>query len=329
MDGFVVGCCMVVAGCGASALEAHDTRIARVADTRLAVTLRPCKDMMRVLASGRLGDVSGSWVVDTGSSDHTLPEGASSARFEGTSTAPRCADNQDLIVSPQRLAPPGGGIELDLRHGALFRIGRDAIAGARDEVAGVGVRLGICRDSRGYVATVPAIVDGREVALIVDTGSPITALFADTTAGMTATLRATDHIYIERSFPDGSAASLALVPSAHLEVGDTTETLAIVVMAHPPIVDALSCHADGLLGLDVLRGCTIVLDATGGALACEVPPPGVDTAPGLERLPREPHTAGLLARAPAPAPGVATTGGCDAVTEAEVSAWAAEHHVPT
>lgn len=231
------------------------------------------------------------------------------------------------ILSPQRMASDGA-IELDLRHGALFRLGKTAASTARDEVTQRGARLTSCPDrGGGFVPLATVNVDGREVSFIVDTGSPVTSLFADTAAGVSATMRTTGHVRVRDAWGPGTEADLALVPGAKVEVAGSAQSLRVVVMARPERAEPFACHPDGLLGMDVLRACTLVLDATGGAVACETPAASLDTAPALASLKRFPPPAPLALHAPPAPPGVVATLGCDTVTDADAAAWARDRGV--
>jgi len=362
--------CLALVGCGAT-LGTHDAHTARDADAHAAVALRQSPSGLRVEVQGRLGDAPVAWIVDTGSSGHSLTTGQAQRRglfpkagplaplhsgsstidWDGRLTAPvsiavfdaggawtgpvptRGDDRLDEegiagILSPQRLANADGAVELDLRHGTWFRLDKAAGASARDEVTQRGARLAACQDrGGGFVPWVSLNVDGREVSFIVDTGSPVTSLFADTAAGVSATMRTTGHVLVRGAWGPGTEADLALVPSAKLRVAGTDQALRVVVIARPERSLPFACHPDGLLGMDVLRGCTLVLDAGGGAIACEAPTPGVDTAPTLASLKRFPPPAPLAAHAPPALAGVVATLGCDTVTDADATSWARDRGV--
>ena len=233
------------------------------------------------------------------------------------------------ILSPQRMASDGA-VELDLRHGAMFRLGKAAAASARDELTQRGARLTTCQDrGGGFVPLATVNVDGREVSFIVDTGSPVTSLFADTAAGVSATMRTIGHVLVRGAWGPGTEADLAIVPSAKVEVAGATQSLRVVVMARPERAEPFACHPDGLLGMDVLRGCTLVLDATGGAIACETSTSALDTAPALASLKRPPPPVPLALHAPPAPAGVVATLGCATVTDADAAAWAHERGVST
>ena len=110
------------------------------------------------------------------------------------------------------------------------------------------------------VPTVRATIDGRELTLIVDTGTPITVIFADTDVGADEAARGSGHLV--------STAGLSAVrlPPTTIRVGGISQTLRPIVTTHSKHVDG---EPDGSLGLDVLRGCTMVLGADPARLHVE------------------------------------------------------------
>lgn len=230
------------------------------------------------------------------------------------------------VLSPQRLVVEGEGVELDLRHGALFRLPRGVVARARDEVAQQGARLSSCgTDELGDAVLVAAGIDGHPVQLVVDTGTPVTVLYADTAAGITASMRATSHFLDASVFRPDDLDVVALVPRVTADVAGLRTPLRILVR---PRYRRGECLGDGLLGLDVLRGCTLVFGDQGGAMACAAPPRG-DTAPGLREIRPLPPSVPLPERAsPLPAGTIARLG-CQTLTESDVTTWALEHGIPS
>lgn len=229
------------------------------------------------------------------------------------------------LLSPQRLVAAGEGVELDLRHGALFRLPRGGGARARDEVAQQGALLSSCGASElGGSAMTAAVIDGHPVQLVVDTGTPVTVLYADTKAGIAASMRATVRFLDASALGPDFLDVVALVPRVTAEVAGLRTPLRILVR---PRHRRGECLGDGLLGLDVLRGCTLVFDGQGGAMGCEALPRG-DTAPGLRQIRPLPPSVPLPERAaPLPAGTIARLG-CDTLTDSDVAIWAQEHAVP-
>ena len=152
-------------------------------------------------------------------------------------------------------------------------------------------------------------------------------LFADTDAGVRASMRATAHVWAAGAWGVLEDADVAIVPEALVRVAGSSGTMRLAVTARPSTIpSALSCHPDGLIGLDVLQHCRLVL-ANRGALACDPLAPGFDTAPVLAKLKRAPPPAGLAPRPLPLSPGVVASLGCDTVTNDEVARWAREEAV--
>lgn len=348
--------CLALAGCGAGL----SGRSRHVSEERVSVTLRVLDENVRVVVPGRLGATPVEWMLDTGASWHAIDTGDARERELLEPVAPGATiwvdvtvpltvsvfrggtavgslgvvtDHEDVVgvLSPQRLAGDGA-VELDLPRGELSRLEPDVARAASDEVALRGARLGSCSDEAGRsVPVVTASVEGVTVRLVVDTGSPFTVLFADTEAGAIASLRTSSRYDLDDWAFDSD---LAIVPDVPISVAGVTTTERVGILGRPSALPS-SCEVDGLLGLDILRGCTLILhegilqgaiphaiphDAGEGqdAMACERASP-LDTAPALTRLtPVAPPTP-LAERAPALSPGVAATIGCASVTEAELA----------
>ncbi len=230
------------------------------------------------------------------------------------------------VLSPQRFAPADGAVELDVPHRALIRLDHDATVRARDELTRLGARLDACRDGGGRsVPMVGGTVEGVRVRFIVDTGSPATVLYADTVAGVDASLRATSHVVQGEG---GNESDVAIVPGVRIRVAGASAAVRAAVLSRWSATATAFCGADGLLGLDVLRGCAILLDSSGGALACESPVGQFDTAPALARMPALPLPRGLAAEASRRPAGIVASLGCESVTDEDVASWARDRGVP-
>lgn len=230
------------------------------------------------------------------------------------------------LVSPQRLVVDGQGVELDLRHSALFRLPRGVVSRAAEEVAQHGARLSSCGTGEfGAAVMVAAVIDGQPVQLVVDTGTPVTVLYADTAAGIAASLGATSHFLDASALSPDDLDVIALVPRVTADVAGLRTPLKILVR---PRHRRGECLGDGLLGLDVLKGCTLVFADQGGAMACAAPTRG-DPAPGLRQIRPLPPSVPLPARAPPLPAGTIARLGCQTLTEADVAARAREHGMPS
>ena len=344
--------------CATGPLAAHRARVARSAPRRARVALRVIDGNLRVVVGGRVAGREATWVLDTGSAVDGLSQASAESAGLGytrdSQTALLRADGQLTVepvtrpvsiavfddgaepraplailpsgdvgatgsLSPQRRAPDAGAVELDLARGELLELhGADA-TGALDDVARVGTKLAPWPNMTGtFIPTVEATIDGRRSVLIVDTGAPVSTLYADTDAGVTETMRATSHALMGSDAFDHD--EVALVPSATVRVAATTVAGPIAIIGRSP--SRALAGIDGSLGLDVLRNCTLVLTRTSGAMACEAPRGRSDPMPTLVHLSAVAASEPLHARALAPPPGAVARFGCEALTEADLAEWA-------
>jgi hypothetical protein len=168
------------------------------------------------------------------------------------------------VISPQLLAGPGKAAVLDLRipelrleseGAALSRLGARWLP--RDQVRTCG-SAGAAVPNLVYAVAVT--VAGRTGALVLDTGAKATTVRANSAlagglrrarGGYTTGLSGRRHTY-----------SVARRTAVALAGGRRTVDVRIADVAASP------CRADGLLGLDVLRGCAVVLGSEDVAIVC-------------------------------------------------------------
>jgi predicted aspartyl protease len=345
------------AGCGMTPLAAHRARVARSAPRRVTVALQRMGDDVRVVVRGRLDGNEATWMLDTGANGDGLsasdaerrglldPHAAQSftVRADGVVASQAMTRPASLslfghaetaqpfavldvsegttgLLSPQRRAPPDGAVELDLVRGVMFELhGADATR-ALDEVARAGAWLSPWRDVSSFIPTVSATVDGHAVTLVVDTGAPVTTLYADTDAGVRETMRVTRHAIAWAGADAFGDTDAAIVPRAAIGAAGVTLDGPIAIFGRRG--SSISNDIHGLLGLDVLRACTIVLAPSRGAIACE--PPRSRLAPTFVLPARAvlAPSAPLAARPFSPPPGAIARVGCEALTPAAVAAWA-------
>ena len=163
------------------------------------------------------------------------------------------------FISPQELGG-AGAVVLDLVHGEMRTESSDNAAAA---VGNVGANLFVaphtCSDEGSpitrlaYVAS--ATIEGTHVALLLDTGAHHTDLLASTAAGKR---------FLGRSVPSHAqvyAASGKIVTrtlhAVRLKVGEYAVVTDVDLIPGEP--DA-ACPRDGVVAMDVLRSCVVVLD---------------------------------------------------------------------
>lgn len=361
----IVACCLGTTSCTGSSLGAHRAARAQERAPSVALRFQWIEGNLRVLADGTLRATPTIWALDTGAGDHAVtrnaarrlaiegPRSARSVTIVGSGdrvidamTAPvearvflqhpaalraLAARDQPALdaagvagfISPLRFERDGAIIELDLLGRTMHAL--DAPQGER-ALARLG-RLGVAlEDWDGGTAhalrTVHASVDGQPVRLIVDTGAPSSFVFADCAAGADASMRTVRHGRIRWPETD-----VALVGRATVRVGATSIDVPRLTV-HPRLDSGLD-GVDGVLGLDVLRACVLLLDLrSGGALACESPLEPLDTAPALDQLESLASEPPLRPRAaPLDAATLASIG-CDSVSAASLSSWASERALP-
>lgn len=140
----------------------------------------------------------------------------------------------------------------------------------------------------GCIPTVRATVDGRDAVLLVDTGSPVTVLFSKTDAAVHAARRGIAHVLAQPHFIDDGdtyrVSTIGVIDDVGVRAGGRAmRSKSLVVIPRP---DGLE-EVDGLLGLDVLQQCAIVVDSGArGALACEGAPNEMEGVPAIAKAPR-------------------------------------------
>ncbi len=165
------------------------------------------------------------------------------------------------FVSPQWLAPESEALVLDLAAGEMHEAAWSDAARELDhhagrEIAPSNVRL--CQDSAstipGLAFVLAARVDGHPVDLLLDTGAHRTDLLSTSKAG---------RLLAQRAKPSGeqmySASGLvrtSVVRSAQVKVGDWSLTTDIDVV---PGVSDPACPRDGVVSMDALESCTLLL----------------------------------------------------------------------
>jgi hypothetical protein len=156
------------------------------------------------------------------------------------------------VLSPSRLETADRAVVLDLGGRSLRRVPKDGALDARDEGAGGVMVRRAARD--GYEAfTTTATVAGVTTRLELDTGACCTAIRARTTAGVRLVLEA-EAPTLERPRALDGAAAIGRVRGARVRIGEVeriTDAWLLEGESQPG-------SADGVVGIDVLAGCTLV-----------------------------------------------------------------------
>jgi predicted aspartyl protease len=168
------------------------------------------------------------------------------------------------FVSPQWLAPEGEVLVLDLSGGEMHTASWDDAARELDARAGLeiapsgmsGVRL--CQDSASAIAglafVLSARIEGNPVELLLDTGAHRTDLLSASKAGRALAIRARPSR--EQMYAASGLVRTSVVRSAQVKIGDWALTTDVDVV---PGVSDPACPRDGVVSMDALESCTLVL----------------------------------------------------------------------
>ena len=169
------------------------------------------------------------------------------------------------FVSPQWLAQPDEAVVLDLPAGEMHTAGWDEAARALDALPGremVERGLRLCRHDqsviRGLAFVLPASVEGRGVDLLVDTGALQTDLLTTSAAGRALASRATPSK--EPMYAASGLVHATVVRAAALQMGGWGVTTDVDLV--PGVADP-TCPRDGVVSMDALRACTLMLGRRG------------------------------------------------------------------
>jgi predicted aspartyl protease len=165
------------------------------------------------------------------------------------------------FVSPQWLAGDAEGIVLDLgAHEMRSAPWDDAVRELAERrgfaIAPDGVRL--CQSHgnliQGLSFVLPGSVDGRKVDLLLDTGAQRTDLLTTSAAGELLVGRSTPSR--EQMYAASGLVQARLVRAAQVKVGRWTITTDIDLV--PGVADP-ACPRDGVVSMDALASCTLVV----------------------------------------------------------------------
>ena len=163
------------------------------------------------------------------------------------------------FISPQQL---GGGraVVLDLARGELRASDSVEPPAAFDDRGIDPFEAGslVCDDREsaipGLAFVVPAKIEGRTVALLLDTGAHHTDLLTSTAVGQKLVGRSVANK--EQVYAASGRVTTRTLKKARLQVGRLSTVTDVDLI--PGATDA-SCPRDGVLAMDILRSCVLVL----------------------------------------------------------------------
>ena len=171
------------------------------------------------------------------------------------------------VISPQLLAGDGRAAAFDLRTPELRLEPFDAAVHRLGAVTLPRERVRFCGSLDGPVPgrafAIPVSAGGREGLVTVDSGAKITRFAPASVLIRGVRLRQGG----ETTSAAGARQLYAIAPDVRLQFGGRATTLD----ARVSDADGQGCGHDGLLGLDLLRECAVVLGQRDIAVACGVP----------------------------------------------------------
>jgi hypothetical protein len=173
----------------------------------------------------------------------------------------------DGFLSPQLLAPPGESAVLDLKAGLLWTApDKEAEAHLRGKRLALTPPWGrVCGKSTSLpfrLFVLPAIVQGTAQGLLIDTGATLTNLSVSALKGTNLMRRARGD---GTSYVLSGAYPVQHLPSANVRIGQLEATRNLLLV---PGKQTGECPYDGVLGLDILSACTLVLNHSQASIGC-------------------------------------------------------------
>lgn len=169
------------------------------------------------------------------------------------------------FLSPQWLAERGDAVVLDLPAREMRTAPWDDAVSALSQRGGRTLTPGgsrVCADDgsaiKGLAFVLPAKIDGRAVQLLLDTGAHRTDLLTTSRAGKALVANsAPSH---EQMYAASGRVKTRVVKGAEVRVGEWSMTTDIDLV--PGISDP-ACPRDGVVSMDLLGACVIVLSRAG------------------------------------------------------------------
>jgi hypothetical protein len=176
------------------------------------------------------------------------------------------------FISPQRLVEDGDSVVLDLAKGELRPAWWDE---AHYELSASGVPLVLvearaCEETEGPIKglafVVPATVESQRVDLLLDTGAQHSDVFTTSVAGQRLNAQSTANK--EPMYTASGKISARKLKGAHVGAGSFSVTTDVDLIGGA--ADS-SCPRDGVLAMDVLRSCALLLGRSRVYGRCNVP----------------------------------------------------------
>lgn len=177
------------------------------------------------------------------------------------------------FISPQRLVEEGDSVVLDLVKGELRPAWWDE---AHYELSAGGVPLVLgearaCEETEGPIKglafVVPATVESQRVELLLDTGAQHSDVFTTSIAGQR--LAGQSSVNREPMYTASGKISGRKLKGARVAAGSFSATADVDLIGGGS--DA-SCPRDGVLAMDVLRSCALLLGRSRVYGRCKAPP---------------------------------------------------------
>ena len=196
------------------------------------------------------------------------------------------------FISPQRLVEDGDSVVLDLAKGELRPAWWDE---ARYELSAAGVPLVFgearaCEETEGPIKglafVVPATIEAQRVDLLVDTGAQHSDVFTASPAGQRLVGQST--VNKEPMYTASGKISARKLKAARVATG------AFSVVTDVDLIGGgadSSCPRDGVLAMDVLRSCALLLGRSRVYGRCNLPVPEPSPPPSPAAAPPAPAAA--------------------------------------
>lgn len=169
------------------------------------------------------------------------------------------------VLSPQRLAGSGESVVVNLRSDQMSVVSDSKAATYFRRLPALKPMPIVFQNKSNalqYGAT--AQVNGAKVPLMFDTGASSTSIDIGSTLGQKLIQESASNAQV--TYAASGKMKTRLLRDAHLRVGRITETLDIQLV---PSADKKRGAFDGVLGMDFLRQCVLVLGSRKAAAACE------------------------------------------------------------
>lgn len=181
----------------------------------------------------------------------------------GSFSRPGEADGMAGIISPQALLELGGSVELDFPGRAMRWWPRPPTRGVEYSLQSRTLQACRASTSGAIVYAWAMAVEGRAVWAMMDTGSPVTAVAPESEPG---------RLLWPRSRPMTSGMGVSHAPietraaSSVIDFGGVPWHGEVAIMKLP----LADCGTGALVGMNLLRRCSVVVSADRGTVLCSL-----------------------------------------------------------